>query len=409
MYKYAHICINFKTLMKKRLLFYEINKYISHKNSLIITGMRQVGKTTLMKQVYDSINSKNKLWFDFDNPLDQKVFESIDFNNIYLNLEQMVKDKNKKIYVFIDEIQNYPMITKVIKYLLDYYSVKFIVTGSSNFYLKNLFPESLSGRKFLYYLPPLRFKEYLYFKDKLSLKEVMGSTLSSALKQISIFKFKKYELDYDNYLKYGGFPEVVTTENKQTKKEILKNIITSFFEKDLKILSDHKDVRELRDLMLLLVPRVGSMLDISKIASELGIRRMKIYQYLEFLQGAFMIKLLPKYSKSIDRSIAGGKKVYFSDTGLLNTIGNVNDPQLLENAVVNQLSYYGDLSFYNKRNTAEIDIILDKQIAFEVKLKGVESEYIRLKKLTLTLGLKKYYLISKTYINNRGYISASNL
>ena len=409
MYKYAHICINFKTLMKKRLLFYEINKYISHKNSLIITGMRQVGKTTLMKQVYDSINSKNKLWFDFDNPLDQKVFESIDFNNIYLNLEQMVKDKNKKIYVFIDEIQNYPMITKVIKYLLDYYSVKFIVTGSSNFYLKNLFPESLSGRKFLYYLPPLRFKEYLYFKDKLSLKEVMGSTLSSALKQISIFKFKKYELDYDNYLKYGGFPEVVTTENKQTKKEILKNIITSFFEKDLKILSDHKDVRELRDLMLLLVPRVGSMLDISKIASELGIRRMKIYQYLEFLQGAFMIKLLPKYSKSIDRSIAGGKKVYFSDTGLLNTIGNVNDPQLLENAVVNQLSYYGDLSFYNKRNTAEIDIILNKQIAFEVKLKGVESEYIRLKKLTLTLGLKKYYLISKTYINNRGYISASNL
>ena len=409
MYKYAHICINFKTLMKKRLLFYEINKYISHKNSLIITGMRQVGKTTLMKQVYDSINSKNKLWFDFDNPLDQKVFESIDFNNIYLNLEQMVKDKNKKIYVFIDEIQNYPMITKVIKYLLDYYSVKFIVTGSSNFYLKNLFPESLSGRKFLYYLPPLRFKEYLYFKDKLSLKEVMGSTLSSALKQISIFKFKKYELDYDNYLKYGGFPEVVTTENKQTKKEILKNIITSFFEKDLKILSDHKDVRELRDLMLLLVPRVGSMLDISKIASELGIRRMKIYQYLEFLQGAFMIKLLPKYSKSIDRSIAGGKKVYFSDTGLLNTIGNVNDPQLLENAVVNQLSYYGDLSFYNKRNTAEIDIILDKQIAFEVKLKGVESEYIRLKKLTFTLGLKKYYLISKTYINKRGYISASNL
>lgn len=395
--------------MKKRLLFYEISKYISHKNSLIITGMRQVGKTTLMRQIYDSINSKNKLWFDFDNPLNQKIFEDIDFNNIYLNLEQMVKDRNKKIYVFIDEIQNYPMITKVIKYLLDHYSVKFIVTGSSNFYLKNLFPESLSGRKFLYYLPPLRFKEYLYFKDKLSLKEVIDSTLSNVLKQISIFKFKKYELDYDNYLKYGGFPEVVTTENKQTKKEILKNIITSFFEKDLKILSDYKDVRELRDLILLLVPRVGSMLDISKIASELGVRRVKIYQYLEFLQGAFMIKLLPKYSKSIDRSIAGGKKVYFSDTGLLNTIGNVNDPQLLENAVVNQLSYHGDLSFYSKRNTAEIDIILDKKIAFEVKLKGVESEYIRLEKLAFTLGLKKYYLISKRYVNKKGYVSANNL
>ena len=64
-----------------------------------------------------------------------------------------------KLSVFIDEIQNFPEITKVIKFLIDHNSVKFYLTGSSSFYLKNLFPESLSGRKFLYELPPMSFQE----------------------------------------------------------------------------------------------------------------------------------------------------------------------------------------------------------------------------------------------------------
>ena len=87
--------------------------------------------------------------------------------------------------------------------------------------------------------------------------------------------------------------------------------------------SDMKDVRELRDLILLLAPRNGNMIDISKIASSLGISRMKVYTYLEFLQGIFFLKLVSKYTGSIDKSVAAGKKVYFSDSGLLNLIARV--------------------------------------------------------------------------------------
>ncbi len=389
--------------MKKRLLYYELVKYLNHKNALLITGMRQVGKTTLMRQIFEEIKEP-KLWFDFDNPLDQKVFEDEDIKVIYKRLVNMGGETGK-LSVFIDEIQNFPEITKVIKYLIDHHSVKFYLTGSSSFYLKNLFPESLSGRKFLYELPPLSFQEYLYFKDVVALKEVQDSNLQTVTKKNTIFTHKARIAEYEDFLVYGGFPEVVTTEDKNTKIMVLKNIFASFFEKDIKILSDYSDIRELRDMILLLVPRVGSMLDVTRLSSELGIDRVKIYRFLEFLQGTFFIKLLPKFSKSIDRAVAGGKKVYFTDTGLLNVIGKVSEAQVFENAVINQLSGYSKVSFLNIRNTAEIDAILDKNTAFEIKLTGTLQDLSKLSALTSELGISQTFVISKKFQEKDRFLS----
>lgn len=395
--------------MKKRLLYYNLIPHINHKNSLVITGMRQVGKTTLMRQIFEEIREKPKIWLDLDNPLDQKVFEDIDYRNIYLRLSKMAESReDERLYVFVDEIQNFPEITKIMKYLIDHFGVKFVVTGSSNFYLKNLFPESLSGRKFLYNLPPLTFREYLFFKEKIDLEEARENDLEKLLRGNDFFGFKKFELDYDDYLSFGGFPEVVITDDTDTKKEILKNIFASFFEKDLKILSDHKDIRQLRDFILLLVPRVGSLLEISKLASELGIDRPKVYSFLEFLQGTFFIKLLPKFSRSIDRTVAGGRKVYFSDTGILNSIGQVNEAQLFENAAVNQLSAYGSVSFYRKKNTAEIDAVLDGKTAFEIKLRGTENDLRKVSKVAESIKIKRAFIISKAFTDNKKIIAGLN-
>lgn len=394
--------------MQKRLLYYQIAPLLNHKNALIITGMRQVGKTTLMRQLYDNLKVDSKLWFDLDNPLDQKVFEDINYDSIYDRLHQQAGVNKDRLFVFIDEIQNFPEITKIIKYLIDHNKVKFVVTGSSNYYLKNLFPESLSGRKFLYQLNPLGFKEMLYFREMITKKEALiGDLVKNGL--IDVFTFERRKILYEEYLQFGGFPEVVTTTDTQTKMAILKNVFASFFEKDLKILSDYKDIRELRDLILLLVPRVGSLLDVSKIASELGVERQKVYGYLEFLQGVFFLRLIPKYSKSIDRSVAGGRKVFFSDTGLLNTIGKVNAGQLLENAIINQLDSYGKTSFYNQRNSAEIDAILDDKIALEIKIRGSIRDLVKLQKLSSKLGLKKSFVISQSYLKNDFFLSPLGL
>jgi len=388
--------------MQKRFLYHKIVKYLEHKNALIITGMRQVGKTTLMQQIFAEINYP-KLWFDFDNPLDLLHFENINYDAIYENLKSAANIQNERLFVFIDEIQNFPEITKIIKFLIDKYKVKFIVSGSSNFYLKNLFPESLSGRKFLFILHPLSFSEYLLFNQKANLRNEENNFDNLTFRN-SLIEYKKYEKEYNDFIEFGGFPEVVTTNDIATKKQIIKNIFSSFFEKDLRILSDLKDIRELRDLILLLVPRIGNLLDVTKISNELKINRVKLYNYLELLQGVFFLNLIPKYSKSIDRSVAGGRKVYFADTGLLNVIGKVNEGQLFENAIANQLKNYGELSFYNKRNSSEIDFILNKEISLEVKLTATNKDLEKLSKISKSLGIKKYHIISKNYSETEGTI-----
>jgi hypothetical protein len=357
--------------------------------------MRQVGKSTLMRQLFNEFDGK-RLWFDLDNPLDQMIFENMDYNAVYHDLAGIsCLEKDERLLVCIDEIQNLPEITKIIKYLIDHYGVKFIVTGSSNYYLRNLFPESLSGRKFLYVLPVLTYREFLYFKGKITEKQLVQN-LEDVLQPKSKSMFLQMSEYYEEYLEFGGFPEVAVTPDRVTKKQILKNIFASFFEKDIKVFTELRDVRELRDLILLLAVRNGNLIDVTKLASELAINRVKIYNYFEFLEGIFFLKMIPKYSKSIDRGVAGGKKVYFSDTGILNLVAKVTDGQLLETAVANQLANYGELSFYNKRNTSEIDFILNKETAFEVKQKGLESDFKRLTRLAKEIGIEKHYLISKS-------------
>lgn len=385
--------------MFKRELFFTIRPQLEHKNAIVITGMRQVGKTTLMRQLYDDFEGK-RLWFDLDNPLDQMVFESIDYNSVYRVLANLAEIENdERMLVCIDEIQNLPEITKIIKYLIDHFGVKFIVTGSSNYYLRNLFPESLSGRKFLYVLPVLSFREFLFFNGRISEKQ-LSRGIDDALKPKSKSEILQWKDLYPEYLEFGGFPEVVMTIDKGTKKLILRNIFASFFEKDIRVFSELKDVRELRDLILLLAVRNGNMLDITKLSSELGVNRVKMYNYLEFMESTFFLKLLPKYSQNIDRSVVGGKKVYFSDTGILNLVAKVTEGQLLETAIANQLAWYGELSFYNKRNTSEIDFILNKEIALEVKQKAVEADFKKLQKISGDIGVVRQFVISNTLVEH---------
>jgi uncharacterized protein len=205
-------------------------------------------------------------------------------------------------------------------------------------------------------------------------------------------------------MEYGGFPEVALTSDLSTKKLILKNIFASFFEKDIKVFSELKDVKELRDLILLLGPQNGNILDITRLSSELGINRVKTYSYLEFLEGTFFLRLIPKFTRSIDRSVAGGKKVYFTDTGLLNLITRTCPGQLLETCLANQLHHYGKLSYYNKRNTAEIDFILNDEIALEVKQKALEPDILKLKNLSSKLDIHNYFLVSNTYVDMKRVI-----
>lgn len=384
-----------------------IEPQLNTREIIVITGMRRVGKTTLLQMIYDKIESKNKAFLDMDNILEQRVFEEIDFNNIWANLKAYGITNKEKAYIFLDEIQAKPEIVKAIKYLYDHYDVKFILTGSSSFYLKNYFPESLSGRKVLFELYPLNFEEFILFKG---VEKENHKRFKDKDENKNYISFQKFEKLYQEYLKFGGFPQVVLAEEESQKKIHLKDIFTSYFEMDVRRMADFRQMNAFRDLLLLLMQRVGSKLGISKLASEIGISRETVYSYLSFLEGTYFIFLLTPFSRNVDREVSGTKKVYFCDNGIINLFGKVSDGSMLENAVFHNIRKFGKLHYYQKRSGAEVDFILpEKKTALEVKLRGSEKDYMKLKKLSQSLELKEYYIISQNFSSDTGVVPAQDV
>lgn len=389
-----------------RKLTKKLIKEVASDRVTVLTGMRQTGKTTLMRQVFDSIESKNKAFLDLENPLNQKVFEEINFDNILTNLKEFGLNFDERSYVFLDEIQLVPEISRAIKYLYDHHQIKFFLTGSSSFYLKNLFPESLAGRKIVYELFPLDFREFLVFKEK---EKKFFDSFSQKARNKNKISFEIYKKLYEEYLSFGSFPGVVVEKSKERKGAILGDIFKSYFEKDVKTLADFKEIQKLRDLIILFAGRVGSKIQITKIASEIGVSRETVYSYLNFLENTYFISLIPSFAKSINGEVRKAKKIYFCDTGLLSYLARVADGAIFENAVFQNLRDLGKISYYGKYEGPEIDFILDGKIALEVKIQGDSKDIKKLNRMTNNLKLKNCYLITKNYSDHPKSILAIDL
>jgi len=389
-----------------RKLLKTLEKQIETQEIIVLTGMRRVGKTTLYRVLFDKVESKNKVFLDVENPIEQKVFEETDYNNIWSNLRAYNISPEERAYIFLDEIQAMPPIVKAVKYLYDHYDVKFFLTGSSSFYLKNLFPESLAGRKFVFELYPLDFEEFLIFKG---VEKTFYPAFAEQDRNKNAIVHEKLKGLYEEYLTYGGFPQVVVEKDLSQKERHLDDIFKSYFEKDVRSLADFKDINAFRDLLLLLMRRVGSLLDISKLASEMGVSRPTVYSYLSFLEGTYFVSLVAPFSRSVDREVSGAKKVYLCDTGMLNHFAKVSEGSLFENAVFSNLRKYGKLNYYQKRSGAEIDFVVDQRVGIEAKIRGVAADLKKLRKTSLSLGLEESYVVTKSFNGSSGFIPATEI
>ncbi|MBI2638064.1 ATP-binding protein [Candidatus Peregrinibacteria bacterium] len=377
----------------EREILKDIRPYLDSPEAIIVTGMRRTGKTTLLNSIYGEITSPNKLFLDLENPLNQKYFGEEDYEKIKFNLEQKGLNFGEKAYVFLDEIQLVKNIPHIAKYFHDHYSVKFFMSGSSSFYMKNLFSESMAGRKFVFELFPLNFTEFLRMKgEKL--------VLPHGAKAISQTTFATFSGLYEEYITFGGFPGVVKKTSVQEKKKALEDIFSSYFQLEILQMSDFRKSTVVRDLILLLMQRAGSKLDIQKLSSELGVSRPTIYEYISFLEQTYFIKRIKQFGKGADIEVRGGEKVYLCDSGLLNNSARVSEGALFENNIFQLLRPHGTLHYYQKGNRGEIDFILNKKEAFEVKLFPSISEIKNLKKLSANLKLKKCSVISKKYFEH---------
>ncbi len=377
-----------------RKIYPVLERELEKPEILVITGMRQVGKTTLLSWLFDKVASSNKVMLDLENPLHRKIFEEENYDNVWFNLSDFGITNKEKAFIFLDEVQNLPDVTRVIKYLYDHWNVKFVLSGSSSYYLKNLFPESLAGRKLVYELYPLDFGEFLRFKG---VKRKEFKAFREMVKNRSLVLHQRLIKWYQEYMEFGGFPRVVLEEDKERKKLLLEEIFKSYFEIDVKSLADFKNLSRLRDLILLVANRVGSRLDIGKLSAELGISRETVVSYLDFLEQTYFISRVPKYSQSVDRQVAGRKKVYLADSGLANFLGRLSEGELFEQSVYQSLrGSYKQINYWSDRGN-EVDFVLDRRVGLEVKITATNKHVKRLERLCKKIGINECYVVAKNF------------
>ncbi len=389
-----------------RLILPKLERELETPEITVITGMRQVGKTTLLDHLFSLVESSNKIKLDFENPLNRKIFEEENYDAIWNNLAVFGVNNQSKAYIFLDEIQLLSSIGSVVKYLKDHFDAKFVLTGSSSYYLKNLFPESMAGRKLIFEVYPLTFFEFLVFKG-VSQKRLLSFSVKATSKNNILYS--KLIPFYQEYLEYGGFPKVVLQQDPERKKAMLSEVFTSYYENDVKSLADFKDITKLRDLVLLLIPRVGSRIEVAKLAISLGVSRETVYSYLSFLEKTYFISLISKFSGNIDRQSAGTKKLFLCDVGMVNNLGKASEGQLFEQGVFQNLHLDHTINFYNKDGGSEIDFIVDKKIALEVKTSASKRDINHLKRISQALNLPEAYIVSKEYSEEREVILATDI
>lgn len=376
-----------------RLLFPALKEALADQRAVVLTGMRRTGKTTTLRWLLEQVPSSNKIYLDLER-LDQRaVFQESNYDLVLDYLRNRGLDTNQPMTVALDEIQYVPNLPSVVKYLHDSQSIKFLLTGSSSFYLKNYFTESLSGRKVVFEMFPLTFGEFLDFRGTPYRRRATWAEM----------RFDPHEYDrlkglYDEFLLYGGLPDVVLEKRPGVRRDLLNDIFSSYVNIDVRALADFQKIGELQQLMRLLALRIGNKLDVTKLASTVGISRPTVMQYLDFLEMTYVIRRIPAYAGG-DKASALARKLYFCDNGIAGILANIGEGALFENAIHNQLRGYGDLAYLTKGNEHEIDFILVREnrpeAALEVKYHPILSDDQKLKRLSAKYGLAESWLVGR--------------
>ncbi len=373
-------------MIKDRDLYSVVRRHVEKKEYSIITGARQVGKTTLVRKLFSELKQSlpDVFYISFENAGILREI-NLDTENLFRYARHpgnpLITKKKQRVIIIIDEIQYANDPSNLLKYLFDTYqeNLKIIATGSSAFYLDRKFRDSLAGRKRIFHLKPLNFGEFLSFKDAAELRRELQRIRKNE-QYISSF-YNDLLHFFNEYLVYGGYPSVVLENDVQEKEFYLEELISSFLKKDIyesKIEQEHK----FYNLCSLLAAQIGNMVNKNELSQTLGLNRRTLEKYLYVLQKCFYIDLVPPFYRNIRKEITKMPKVYFQDTGLRNRLLNRFYPiteredrgQLLENYVwirLNELYPKDRIRFWRTPAQNEVDFVVtetfDSGKAYEVK------------------------------------------
>lgn len=322
-----------------------LESHIQPNKVTVIYGPRRVGKTTMLQTFLEKTPFRFKL-DSGDNIRTQQVLSSQDFAQILAYAEGYE-------LLAIDEAQNIPNIGIGLKILVDQVpGIRVIVTGSSSFELAGQVGEPLTGRKLTLTLFPLAQLELLSTWNRHELKERL-----------------------QDFLVYGGYPEVLLASTHRERSVVLTEIANSYLLKDILAFDRIKSSRTLLDLLKLLAFQLGSEVSLNELGTQLGVDTKTVQRYIDLLEKAFVILRLGGLSRNLRQEIKNKSKVYFLDNGIRNAIIAQFNPLDLRNDVgalwenflfLERLKYrtyaslHANMYFWRTYNQQEIDLVEER-------------------------------------------------
>lgn len=360
--------------------------YLQRRQMEIFIGSRRTGKTTLLKQIVKNLLSRNIeakdiIYLALDHPrlsfapLSEHVRN---FRKLFMH------DRGRKIFLFLDEVQDSPQWEAELKALYDLEEVKIFCSGSTSTLLTRQ-EGKLTGRQIVTTIFTLSFPEYLQFRG-----------LSPSLSEDY-----KYESLAEEYLSLGGYPEQVL----HPSQEYLLNLLDDILARDLTRLHSLKKPFLLKELLRLIAAAAGSRTSFNKLAKVLGISVDTVKEYIGYFEMAFLIKSVEKWTTSWSEKIYAQKKIYLWDLGVKSLFTGSGDlGSKAENAVLIELLRSGISGGYFAESEREVDFVMGTaESPLPLEVKYLESFDWQDKRFAgLRLFLKRFPATRKALVVTKG-------
>jgi len=444
---------DFKDPQFKRELYGSVYKQLVQGEQIVsLVGMRQVGKTTLMRQVikdllHQNVNPKSIFYLSFDDPFLNTRYNKSEVFDIVLQTysEQIInsnlRDYAGKIYLFLDEIHKLDKWEDHLKKYYDQaYSIKYLVSGSSSIHLQKKNRESLLGRIFEFILYPFSFREFATYnlQENFEFQENIQALQILVSKFISNFKISDIKDDIQNvfqrintwnkkdiidllkkYVIVGGFPRVWQLPDFSSRQKFIwEQYVGKVIFEDLMQVANFRRPKDLESIFARLIEFNGKETQISDLQRDLKISRVTLDKYLGYLEKIFLIIRTEKTKskRTVIKKRSGNVKFYLTDISLRNAFYKRNEDVfydddemglIAENLVrtkiqswICELQKDNDQVGFYRDSSGEIDFIV-KNLGFtlpiEVKWRNQIPALKTLDKITRKWELKESMLITKDF------------
>jgi len=372
-----------------RPLFYKLLDFLPDRQALIVSGLRRIGKTTMLYQFIQRIleqgtDARRVLYFSFD----EAAFDLKDVLETYRRevLRAEFRDAGR-IFVFFDEVQKVEDWENKIKVYYDLNpNVKFFLSGSASLLLSGGAKESLAGRAYEFVMPPFKFREFLELKN--------------AVPQFDDIRMlnEKILVHFLDFLRKAGFPELADEGDDYKIRDYVRlSVVDRIIYRDIPSRFGRVDVDLLRGLSELFFRNPGFILNFDKLSKDLKRDKKTIMNYAHYLEFSLLIRLVPNFRISALAASRKARKVYPAATSIAFSFSGDLGGQALGRALETIFCCEAEAAHYYRKGNREIDFLLlgeNKIVPVEIKTEASEGDVHSFASLLGKLGLRKGLLLT---------------